>query len=75
MPLIPNKLGRKANLPRYHPHLRQRRTLIPDNGGTPSCSHRPLPGEPRDTHRSSFQPVTTPLWDVQTRYFPVQRIL
>jgi len=48
--------------------------FCPCNGGHPSCSHRPLPGEPSDTHQGGFQPVTASLWDGQTRYFPVQHI-
>jgi len=52
----------------FHAHF------YPCNGGPPSCSHRPLPGEPSDTHQGGFQPVTASLWDGQTRYFPVQHI-
>ena len=52
----------------HHTHF------YPCNGGHPSCSHRPLPGEPSDTHQGGLQPVTASLWDGQTRYFPAQRI-
>ena len=46
----------------------------PCNGGPPSRSHGPLPGEPRDTLQGGFQPVAASLWGWQTPYFPVPRM-
>ena len=65
----PRHLGRKATLPRYHPHSRSpalfglwARTLSFGNGGrTPSRSRGPLPGEPSGVWQGGFQPMTAPL--------------
>ena len=54
--------GRKAHLPRYHPYSRIYARSCPCNGGPPSRSHGPLPGEPRDTLQGGSQPVTASLW-------------
>ena len=75
-PLIPRP-GRKEILPRYHPQFARfsRARSKPCNGGRPSRSRRPLPGEPSDTSQGGFQPAAAPLLETQTRYFPVLRIL
>ena len=72
-PFLPNHWDERQTF-RGTTRIRTSYALSSGNGGTPSCSHRPLPGEPSDTHQGGFQPVTASLWDGQTRYFPVQRI-
>ncbi len=75
--LPPQTWGRKATLPRYHPHSRIAVPCAhssPVTAGKPSRSRGPLPGEPRDTHQGGFQPVTAPLCHAQAPYFPVLHI-
>ena len=72
-PPSPN-LGRKASLPRYHPHSRITRTQGPVTAGTPSCSHRPLPVE-QGTHTKAAHSRRPPLsGGGQAPYFPVPHI-
>ena len=73
-PPSPN-LGRKASLPRYHPHSRITRTQAPGNGGArrPALTG-PLPGE-QGTHTKAALSRRPPLsGGGQAPYFPVPHI-
>ena len=66
--------GRNIFVPRYHPHSRITRTQGPVTAGTPSCSHRPLPGE-QGTHTKAAHSRRPPLsGGGQAPYFPVPHI-